>query len=117
MSVGAILTLGLGEFGSVNLLPTLGYGGAVEEGVTGKRKRPRRKKPLFIVKFNEEPIAVDSPQEMVELARLSDSIPRITLSKTTDYGPMLNALKAAIKQLDEERQEAEEIEVISLLLH
>lgn len=26
MSVGAILTLGLGSFGSVNLLPTLGYG-------------------------------------------------------------------------------------------
>lgn len=28
MSVGAILTLGLGQFGSVNLLPTLGYGAA-----------------------------------------------------------------------------------------
>ncbi len=29
MSVGAILTIGFGTFGSVNLLPTLGYGEAV----------------------------------------------------------------------------------------
>lgn len=29
MSVGAILTLGFGQFGSVNLLPTLGYGDSV----------------------------------------------------------------------------------------
>lgn len=34
MSVGAVLTLGLGKFGSVNLLPTLGYG----QGQSGRRR-------------------------------------------------------------------------------
>lgn len=29
MSVGAILTIGYGSFGTVNLVPTLGYGGSV----------------------------------------------------------------------------------------
>lgn len=53
MSVGAILTLGFGSFGSVNLLPTLGYGESVTPptptpGTSGVGKGKKRK---VVVRF------------------------------------------------------------------
>lgn len=46
MSAGAILTIGLGSFGSVNLLPTLGYlsGTAPTPSITTWGNMPRRRK-------------------------------------------------------------------------
>lgn len=37
MSIGAILTVGLGTFGSVNLLPTLGYSSGAAPATTTRR--------------------------------------------------------------------------------
>lgn len=43
MTVGAILTLGFGSFGGVNLLPTLGYGSHVRTHRGGIDERRREK--------------------------------------------------------------------------
>jgi len=44
MSVGAILTLGYGSYGSVNLVPTLGYGGGTAPAPAPSGGIPRRRK-------------------------------------------------------------------------
>lgn len=117
MTVGAILTLGLGEFGSVNLLPTLGYG--VGSGTTEIASRRRRRKKLYVVKFDGEQIGIESAQELKQLARLADSIPVVKLIPAVDYGPKIQALKNAIIELDAERNRQIEMddEDIFILLH
>lgn len=93
------------------------WGPGVAAPVETLRGRRRRKK-LYVVKFDDAAIGVDSAEEMVALARLSDSIPKVTLSKKVDYGPLLDDLKASIKLLDAERariKDEDEFEMFIML--
>ena len=95
---------------------SVGASGATVDPLIRGRSRKKRK-PLYVVRFNDAPIGVESPEEMVALARISDELPKITLSKKVDYGPMIDELKAAIRQIEAERIEREDDEVIIFLLH
>ena len=91
-----------------------GPGVSAQESLRGRRRR----KKLYVVKFDDAPIGVDSAAEMVALARLADSIPKVTLSKKVDYGPLLQELKNSIKFLDGERsriKEEDEFEMFIML--
>ena len=81
---------------------------------TGRSRR--RKKKLYNVYFDELPIGIESPEELIELATLSEDIPLIKLSKKVDYGPMIEELKAAINKINVMREEAEDDEIIQIFL-
>lgn len=89
-------------------------GAAAQQDVLRGR---RRRKKLYVVKFDDAQIGVDSAEEMIALARLSDHIPKVTLHKRVDYGPILDDLKAGIRLLEKEMRDREDDEVIALLLH
>jgi hypothetical protein len=99
-----------------NAFQTEGAGVVIPVGSLRGKSR-RRRKPLYTVWFDDQQIGVDSGEELIHLATLHESIPRVTLSKKVDYGPILNELKQAIRILEVKRQEAEDDEVIVMLLH
>lgn len=86
-----------------------------QDDLRGRRRRGRKK--LYVVKFDDAQIGVDSAEEMIALARLSDHIPKVTLHKRVDYGPILDDLKAGIRLLEKEMRDRDDDEVIALLLH
>ena len=120
MSVGAILTLGFGSFGSVNLLPTLGYLSSSTPAPTTTLRGRRRKVPLYNVTFDGAQVAVESAAELKELARLSDSIPKVALMPSVDYGKKISALRRAIVDIEAERVkqiDLEDDEAFILMFH
>ena len=96
-----------------------GPGAAVAPDEPTGRSR-RRKKPLFNVSFDGQQVGVESAKEVLELARLSNSIPKVELLPFVDYGSRIKELKRAIATLEAERNrliEQEDEEIILLMLH
>lgn len=80
----------------------------------------RRKKPLYNVAMDGQQVGIESAKELLEVARLSNSIPKVELLPFVDYGSKIESLKRAIATLEAERNrliEQEDEEIILLMLH
>lgn len=92
----------------------------LQEELRGKPLRRKRKKPLYNVSFDGQQVGVESAKEVLELARLSNSIPKVELLPFVDYGSKIESLKRVIATLEAERNrliEQDDEEIILLMLH
>ena len=108
------------NFAQVNAFQIEGVHDLLQEELRGKSLRRKRKKPLYYVSFDGAQVGVESAKEVLELARLSDSIPKVELLPFVDYGSKIKELKRAIATLEAERNrlvEQDDEEIILLMLH